>query len=297
VLSADPAVRPVVEPDNEGHRPLALAAKPQLGRFPLLEPGDAARRYETVWRAAFSGRKYPPRIRLARKIQRSWLSYAAIEAIYEPQRLPALGQVLRVLALAPRMRGRELRPIVKSVHAVLCADWLIERFDPAILVVRRDPIEVLGSWRWMARQRDGLSERLEYAGHPERILSRAAWTYLRDRYGPPPDTSGGAIGWLAGVLIAELDALAVRTDGAVTIDLDAACADPVRGLQTVSDQLGTSWGRASEAAIRAMDRRNGKGFNSTRESKTVPGYWRAKLPSDELRQMEALLGSIGVGRS
>ncbi|MGH2820032.1 MAG: hypothetical protein ACRDJ5_05195, partial [Actinomycetota bacterium] len=44
------------EPDTEGKEPFALRAKHGLGRFPILEPGEEAHEYETLWRRAFEGR-------------------------------------------------------------------------------------------------------------------------------------------------------------------------------------------------------------------------------------------------
>jgi hypothetical protein len=103
--------------------------------------------------------------------------------------------------------------------------------------------------------------------------------------------------WLASVLLAELDAFAARTDNAMTLDIDTACADPVGVLRGVANRLGTPWGDSNEAALRALDRRQGKGFNSTRETKSVPGYWRNKLSASEVKQIEEALMSVGVNHA
>ncbi len=285
VLGAAPCVRIVHEPDNETQMPWALVAKARLGRFPLLEPAHRARAFELLWRDAFSGGAYPRRVQQLRRAQRRW-SIEAAEAAYDPQRrLPATRLALALMASPSRMRGPWLRPLVKSVHAMLCADWLVDRFRPATLVVWRDPVEVVASWRSMGSRGDRASERLEYAGRPARVLSREAFESLSERYGPPPPARVEALGWLAGALMSELASFAKRHREAVVLDFDAACASPSRALSAAADGMGLRWVPACEARLATLNRA-GEGWELARLTASVPGAWRRSLEPAAIAEIE-----------
>jgi hypothetical protein len=295
VLSAAGGVRVAHEPDNETEMPWPLIAKARLGRFPLLHRGDSAPAYEALWCEALSGGAYPRRVERARRLQQRWLSYEAAEAACDPRRRPPpAARALALMARPASTRQPRLRALAKSVHAALCADWLAERFQPAILVVRRDPVEVVASWWSMGARPDRHSERLEYAGRPERLLSPAAMRHLSAGYGPPPATQGGALIWLAGALMAELAGFGARSPDVTVLDFDAACADPLCVLSAVAQSLGLQWGAESEATLRAIDR-PGEGWDVARETARVPGAWRRRLEAAEVAEIEKGLSRFGLG--
>jgi len=289
VLGSAPEVRLDSEPDNETDRPWALQAKRGLGRFPCLDPGSRAPRFERLWEYALSGSRYPVRVEQARRWQKRWLTFDAAEAACDPQRR----RPLRALALAAlgrplRMTSDRSRPLVKSVHAVLCADWLASRFSPAIVVVQRDPFEIVASWRSLAAYGDGVSDRLEYAGRPRRLISDDALRRLTVRYGPPPSERDEAVAWLAFSLAQSLREFAARRPEVTVIDFDAACAEPRRVLGAAALALGLTWGPECEGTL-ALLNRPGTGWEVRRRSREVPGAWRRRLSASEIASIEAEL--------
>jgi hypothetical protein len=295
VLGAAPGVRVAHEPDNETNMPWALIAKASLGRFPRLAAGEAApRAYEALWREALVGKGYPRRALLARECQQRLRSFDYAEAACDPRRrVPPSGSALALAAIPlPNPRPRR-RALVKSVHAALCGEWLLERFAPLTVVVRRDPVEVVASWRSMGDRRDGSSDRLEYAGRPERILAPAALRHLRRRYGDPPRSPRDALTWLAGSLIRELDELAARRPEVIVLDFDGACRDPSGALGELAGKLGLPFGEGCRWMLAALER-DGSGWQPMRETRQVPGAWRKLLPAAQTAAIEAGLERFGL---
>jgi Sulfotransferase family len=285
VLGGCADVRTVPEPDNETRMPWPLVAKAGLGRFPLLRPGDRAPRYERLWRAACCGGGDSARVLWARERQLRWLGVEEAEAACDPER--RLGLEPQALAWVGRPRigtNSTNRVIVKSVHAGLCADWVAERVRPAILLVQRDPFEVLASWRAMATRSEGL----EYAGRPERILSPTALQHLSRRYGPIPVARDRAVTWLAAGLMSELRAFAARREDAVVIDFDEACGAPRRTLAAAAKRLGLRWSSESERVLAARNR-PGTGWDTTREAAHVPGGWRRRVGPAVATDLDTML--------
>jgi hypothetical protein len=295
VLGAAPGLRIADEPDNETATPWPLLAKSGLGRFPLLDREDRCPPFERLWREAFSASGSPRRAELARSLQRRLSPFDLAEAACDPERrLGARGRALALLSrpipARPRRPGRSNgeslgQAVAKSVHAPLCAAWLAHRFRPAILVVRRDPVEVAASWRAMAARSDGRSNRLEYAGRPERLLSPAALRRLSEAYGPPGRSPRDGVIWLAGALMSELRSFATRSPEVTVLDFDAACVDPVAVLSGAARSVGLPWTEESEATLRAMDQ-PGAGWEVSRHAARVPGQWRARLPAAEIAEIE-----------
>jgi hypothetical protein len=238
----------------------------------------------------------PRRARLARECQQRLGSFDYAEAACDPgRRVPPLGSALALAAVPlPNPRPRR-RALVKSVHAALCGEWLLERFRPLTVVVRRDPVEVVASGRSMGDRRDGSSDRLEYAGRPERILAPGALRHLRRRYGDPPRSARDALTWLAGSLIRELDELAARRPEVIVLDFDGACRDPPGALGELAGKLGLHFGEGCRRMLAALER-DGSGWEPMRETRQVPGAWRKLLPAAQTAAIEAGLQRLGLDR-
>src|SRR5579864_678862 len=219
VFGAGPGVCIVHEPDNETERPWPLIAKSGLGRFPRLQPGERAPRYEALWREALTGGPHSLRAKWAHKQQQKHFSLEVAEAACDAQRrLPLAAHTLALLARPGVSSSGSEHVLVKSVHSVLSADWLAERFQPAFMVVRRDPVEVVASWRGMAARTDAHGEHLEYSGRLERILSAVALRHLVELYGPPPSATRERVTWLAGALMSEVEAFIARQPDVEVVD-------------------------------------------------------------------------------
>lgn len=287
VLGASPGVRVVHEPDNETETPWPLVAKVGLGRFPLLDTTERAPRYELLWRAAFSGGDVPLHARWAQKQQQRHFGLEVAEATSDPdRRVPFTARLLAMLARPRSTSAPGDCVLVKSVHAVLCGAWLRRHFAPTFLIVHRDPLEVVASWRAMAARTEAHGAYLEYAGRPARLLSPAAMGHLSARYGSPPRESADAITWLAGSLMSELHSFARRSSDVTVLDFDAACLNPVGTLAAAAESAGLPWTRDCERQLDAFDRQP-LHHRVAERSKLVPGAWRRRLPEAEVNEIEA----------
>ena len=64
-------------------------------------------------------------------------------------RIPPSMRDAVVAALAEatsRLRRRPRHVVVKSVNSVFSLDWIVKRYTPKVLVLRRNPLNVVSSW-------------------------------------------------------------------------------------------------------------------------------------------------------
>jgi hypothetical protein len=294
ILGHTAEARYVHEPDNETEHPYALRAKQGLGRFPFLRPGERARRYEACWEAAFGGGDWPRRTRLSRRaLDRQ--SYAAIEAWCDPhRRSPVRLRMIGALAGPGGGQAGHRRPIVKSVHALLAGEWLIRRWRPLPVVVRRHPLNVVASWR-NASIGDERESALEYSGSVQAFVPRRALDELAPDLAPPPvEDRLAALAWFVGLLSAAREELIASTDRIVCVDHDELCRAPGVGLQGIATQLGLEWTDACDEALRRAER-PGDGFVTHRIAAAQPDRWRTRLSPSEVARVEEVLSAFPRG--
>jgi hypothetical protein len=144
----------VNEPDGD-HDPWAYRARRALPAGRRLRPGDPAPALERLWDGAFAGGRRPRglRARAARylyastSIDERWESWLGGR---ESVRLRVSAALAAPLALEPGARA----VVVKTVRAELTAEWVAARCRPTVLVVERDPRNVLASWIELGFVRD-----------------------------------------------------------------------------------------------------------------------------------------------
>lgn len=281
VLGGTPGAGYLNEPDNHEHSPFALRAKLGLpGRFyPDLEPGDDAPAYSTLWTNAFGeGRtrdSLPDRLR--RKVSERLLHHAGAEEVrraFEADRRLTPG-LRAVSALAVPERPRESdRLVVKSVHAPLALEWIASRFRVDVVVVLRNPLNVLSSWKemgWLRPGSDTLSE-----------LDLATARRLELRYGV--DTVGATTVEQAAHLIALLHSAlrdaARRHPDWVVLSHEALCDQPQEGFKEAAETLGLRWGGSVEELLDDLNR-PGKGYQTARVASDLAEVWRSRLAPEE----------------
>jgi hypothetical protein len=270
VLRRTGDVQRVYEPDNEWHHVRAMRAKRGLGRFPVLVPGDTNDRYAALWSQAFAGRA----------AYRSFAGRRA-DALFrgaadeERQRVvdggpPSLRlrAALALAALPDRAPEPPARtPLVKSVHCALALSWIRAGWDVQVVIVARDPRNVLASWLEMdlpdrdrgfdrdARVREAVIEPLGLPDAPASSdpVHRAAWHL--------------------GVLTAALDA---ASPGAHVVQHEALCVDPAGGFRALASDLGLTWTVDCDAFLASADA-EGAGFEVRRVASDQPDRWRTRL--------------------
>jgi hypothetical protein len=294
ILGEAAAARYIHEPDNETEHPYALRAKRDLGRFPFLRPGERARRYEACWEAAFGGAEWPRRTWLSRRaLDRQ--PYAAIEAWCDPDRWrPVRLAMIAAFAGPGRVRIQGQRPVVKSVHGLLAGEWLIRRWRPLPVVVRRHPLNVVASWRKASTGAERESA-LEYTGSVRALLPPRAIDELGAGVAPPPaEDRLAALAWFVGLLAAAREELVARNEGVVCVDHDDLCAAPRAGLRALATRLGLEWTEGCDRALQRAER-PGDGFVTERIAAEQPNRWRTRLSPSEVARVEEVLSAFPRG--
>jgi len=272
------------EPDNDAFYPYALVAKRGLGNYPCLRPGDDADGYARCWDAAFAGppRDAPPPELVALRAE---LPRAERRRALAPAPVPAAVQ--RLLDLAPPARFVEVpqHRVVKTVHAALSLPWIVERWHPRVVLVRRHPLEVLASWQEM-----GLDDFLADDDH---LLPDAVVGNLVERLGCPPRLPDSAsefcrAAWLIGVLVTALDDAVRSIPGACVVDHERLCRDPLGELRWLAWRCGLAWGPDADAFVHGSQH-EGEGEDLARIAPMLPEQWPLRLDASELQDAQRVL--------
>jgi hypothetical protein len=272
VLRRAPTTTVVDEPDNPDANPLAVSVNADLGWYPVLDPGEESPRYEQLWTLAFGG-GWPtrpalmPLARLAKK-----LPPRVLEAVLRPG--------ADVLA---HRRGATEVIIVKSVLVTLCLEWVVARFAPLVVIIERDPLNVIASWLELDIPLGGLD------------TDASVRARLLDPMGivAPPSASSRLerIAWCVGVLRAvSRRGQAVHRDR-IVVRHEQLCADPVAEFQQLYDRLGLRWTSDTAAYIEASNR-PGRGYETTRVAREAGEKWRSVLSTDDVTTVRAVLDQI-----
>lgn len=278
----------VHEPDNERLDPFALRAKRPLGRFPVLEAKEPGNELHRLWEGVFTGgeaaRSLPARAawRLLNGADRDALT-GALDSPANP--LPAKLRLATRLAvpLQPGSHGRRI--VAKTVHAVLCLDWIEAHWDVATIVVTRHPLNVLASWLDL-----DLADRDRDLDRSERV--RARYT---DRWGVavPTGPPGGLerASWQLGVFLGALEGSGGRRR--TVVSHEDVCRDPVPRFRSLSERVGMGW---TDLATEFVERSNvpGAGFDTLRLAAAQIDRWRRTLDAEDVERARRVLEQFPI---
>jgi hypothetical protein len=285
----------VSEPDNDFHHVHAMDAKATLGRYPVLRPGDEAPRYAQLFRTAFTetdpdaDRLGERRRALAKKLV-AGDDEAVGGVMAEPDGpWPWRLRAARVVT-APLRPGRPATGprIVKTVHAPLAAEWLLDQLRPdAAFVVVRHPANVIGSWRDLGWD-----------------LTRFPWPNARmwREYGPPEGNPGPGRpdDWVERgawhfALLAHALVMAAAAHDLRVIDHEDVLADPAGSLAELAEHLGLAWTDEATMWVGARDQ-PGEGYDIHRVAAKEQGRWRERLTPAELAVVADVVGRFPLLR-
>ena len=269
----------VNEPD--GFRdPFAFRVMLGRGENPIVDAGDRAHDYERLWRGALAGGRPTgsPRDRLARLVyDRTPLD--ARRAARAGAGIPAR---LRLAAAAAVPRGPEPSAgpvVVKSVQSILALDWLWERFRPRVLVVERNPFNVLASWIELGYVRN-VRERDAVAGFAAR------------RWGvePPGPDSPQLVhqAFTYATLATELREAAARHPEWAVARHEELCVDPAASFRALAEGVGLRWG-AEAAGFLAESDADGTPYRTLRRTAEQPERWRERLDGAQVATIRSVL--------
>jgi hypothetical protein len=272
----------VHEPDGTGD-PFAFRAKRALPFTPVLQGDEDVPEYEQLWAGAFAGGRRPgtPRDLLARRLfarlsqEEKWKGRQTDNASWRVR--------LACAAAVPLASdGSKRNVIVKSVHAALALEWIAQRFDPVVLVVRRHPYNVLAS-------------RLEMGFKPGLLEVRNSGEFAARAWGVRPvdadesDLTKDAF-HLGTLMLALHDAVERHPDWHIVSHEDL-CIEPVAGFSSAAARLGLEWTAESEAFLGESNTR-GSGYATNRVAAEQPDRWRTRLTAEQVLTIDTALARL-----
>jgi hypothetical protein len=266
----------VHEPDNPDANPLAEAAKRGLGPYPVLDAGERADGYARLWDHAFAG---------------GWPSLPSVARIGAGvNRMPPV--VRRVVAGAAARVSRRARVpdivVVKSVHAPFAVDWLVERYTPAVIVVRREALNVVASLIRLGTTPAGVEARYQALGHPG-VRNRYLDPTGLERPGPG-ETMAYRLAWWVAFVDRVLTDHADR-EGWTVVSHDKMCASPIPEAERLCDALNVDDRVGVLRFISASDR-PGDGFSTDRLTAEQPDRWKDVLDPHQVEQVQLAVASL-----
>jgi Sulfotransferase family len=288
VLGLAQGVRSVHEPDNEANVPLAVKAKRNLGRFPVLGAHDTAPPdYERLWEAAFDGRVQAKTPRwyaaklLLKRVNRSELRAGFCEPTHP--HLSARLRAVAALAAQPPRGDATHTNIVKSINAALCVEWVAARFNPRVVVVVRHPLNVIASWLELGWKECGLDR------HPrvrEGFFPGASTPTI-----PPNSGPLGRLTWQIGLLTGALEAEMSRHPDWIVVSHETLCRDPNVGFRHLYDALDLAWSHEVDAFLEEVNR-PGTGTDARRIASEQPERWRRRLDAGQVQEIRSVLAGF-----
>jgi hypothetical protein len=272
----------VHEPDNERRDPFALSAKRKLGLFPALQPGDVVpTKYEQLWQRVLEDNR--PRAAWRWMAAKCLLNQADCEELrraLDGDDSAWTPRLQRVVDLVEPCRGASAggRRVVKSVHAVLAAEWLASRFRPTVVAIMRNPLNVAASYLGLGWQPDRLDH------HIPNIRRVAPWA---PPY--PPDASMLVrLGWQIGLFTAVLERGAAAHPDWVLVRHETLCRAPEAAFSSLAERLDL---RMTRDAVRFLQRsdRPGSGMATRREAAGERERWRQRLTASQIAELESVL--------
>jgi hypothetical protein len=265
----------VNEPDGDTE-PYALTARLGFGGPPTLAPGDAHAAYERLWAGAFAGGGRPMAVtaRIARYLDAGADPASRFRAWYGDGLTPRL-RVVRAWARPPEPTDAR-HVVVKTVRAEFTAEWIVERFAPTVLLVERNPLNVLASWIDLGY---ALDER-EFRTYVDRATP---WGIA-----PPEDADPVERQTFTFAVMATALRDAATRRGWMRTTHEHLCIDSIARFRSLAEDLGLEWSDAAAHFVEESDR-EGSGYRTERRTAEQPERWRARLTEEQLDRILAVL--------
>ena len=293
VLGQATATRTVYEPDGLISDILGAMVATRLGPFPVLQPGESSGWYKVVWDLAFAGGWPWDGVETARAAGRRMA------------KVPPSVRDAAVVGLAvgtAHLRRRPSHVVVKSVNSAFALEWIADRYAPQVVVLRRNPLNVISSWLVL-----DMATTWPVGEHP---YIRRHYLEPRGITPPPPGSSPvAAMAWKVGLLMLALKETAERHPEFVQVSYDELSADPVPGCQALFARLGWDWTDEAAEFLRKADdptfvvhggnaRAHPNAHTSTETTarrEQQSSQFRRRLTEDQIVEAHAVLAGFELG--
>ena len=270
-LGTTPGAAFLLEPDNPGQYPFAAVASFGMGFVAGLgpdEPGHRACGVSRTSRSVLRSATYPvssglPSGCTATATQKNGQRAMRIEDPKMSLRLRVAAALAVPRNLPPDTRHR----VVKSIRAAHMVEWIVANWQPAVVVCRRHPLDVVAS-------------RMEMTDQPPIGVrhDRSSATRPRRRYGveiPAANDEVAVLAWRVGVQMSALHELLAREPAVSRGRSRGAVRRSGRRFRGLAGALGIEWTAENEAVLVASNR-PGTGYELNRVQANLPGAWRRR---------------------
>jgi hypothetical protein len=230
VLGHATDTRLVYEPDGHNSDVLGAVAATRLGEYPVIGEGESSYWYRLIWDLAFAGGWPWDKVESARAAGRRLVH------------IPPVMRDYLVAGLAEGTRTVRRRPrnvIVKTVNSLFSLDWIADRYQPTVVILRRNPLNIVSSWLVLGMWTD-------HAIGNNPIVRERYLTQLGLQ--SPNGTSSPVkiVAWNVGLLTRALKDAAERHPSWIVASHDELCLDPVQNFRALTAQIGLQWSTSME---------------------------------------------------
>lgn len=237
VLGRADHARTVYEPDGPKSDVLGALVATRLGEYPVLAPTQRNRWYRLVWDLAFSGGWPWDHVETARAAGRRMVHVPPVVRDYI---IGGLAETTR------RVRRRPENVIVKSVNSTFTLDWIARRYQPRVVVLRRNPLNVVSSWVVLNMWSD------KPIGQHPAVQQR----YLAPLGVQAPTNGASPVAIAAfnvGLLTRALRQSAADHPEWIVASHDELCVDPESGFKELAERIGLRWTPEMTEYLRKSD--------------------------------------------
>jgi hypothetical protein len=194
------------------------------------------------------------------------------------------------LGVPPHIKGGSAfeHHVVKSVHAPFMVDWLRARWDPAVVVCFRHPLDVVAS----AIEAGTGARTLDVL----RMLSREALAIGTEGYGvplPAADEHVARAAWRAGLVMSALAGACRAHPEYHVVQYEQVCANPVGRLRELVDAVGLEWSTETERFVTDSNQ-PGTIWQTKRIASEQLDRWRTRLTPREARAAADVLRQFPI---
>ena len=311
VLAQSPGSSFYHEPDNEKTKFLAYALKNDLHRFPYLRADFQQSDYRKLWTTVFFERRM---FLLLQKALNNYLlpSQQLLEYgigkkcglmhepgffrhVVSPTNLKThpstllfdkLGIYITRFATSFPLGNSTNRVIVKSVHAILSLPWIEKHFNPQIIVIFRNPLNVISSY---------LTLKI-----PDSIRNIFAQSELvHDHLAPFPKkwllarTNVQKMAAQIGAIYKVLENQISDHPQWIIIKHEELCQDPEREYKKLYKQLDLYWNKNAQDFVKASNKK-AEGFVTSRIARDEINKWKDKLTSDQVTEINRIIEGFNL---
>jgi hypothetical protein len=290
MLEASGDVVYVNEPLNPKHPP---------GRSPGVLDGPVTHRFQyisadddAVWRRAYTD-TLRLRYRVGAELRQN-------RSAYDLARMVKYATSFSV----GRVRGR--RALLDDPYALFSTRWLVEEMGCQAVVLVRDPVAFVGSWRalgWTIHFHELLEQPSLVRDHIEPYVDR-----MRALVGSPDWLARSALLWEIAYDV--VDRSVCHLPGVRLVSYESLVDDPVRGFADLYAGLGLPWSESADRTIRAATEerpdaargamrwslRGGLSRTAYRpmSRSTALSTYRERLTADEIARVREMTGHVAA---